>query len=790
MKVTMSNDSVNNISSIKYIRKIKLTMELYSGRVFYSAQKLKGHETYIYGDHKPGIGGDKLPGQRIEAPTSVYPPGVGSKLPPWLAFDKQALSFDAYFQESVNERREEQYRIRRCKILFYPEDDTIQVDEPRIANTGMAQGTIIKRHRIPKPKPNDHLYYTVHDFNVGTEFTAYGKTFRIVSCDHFTANFLRKLGVTLGAPEPIPDDPYSMHRKAFTESMQPRRPYERMDKLRQFLDHDRHVLRFFCFWDDTDSLYGDPREMVLNYYLADDTIEIREVMSDNSGRDAAPCFLRRQKLPRTVSPIPLPGVVTDRTLLNVSFQSQKAEHYILDSLKLGAPKENFYKDYDLRIGANINVYGRKFLICDCDEFTKEYYRVKYGIEDFTPVKPKLPEQLVTMKREIPPHNGWGTEEDSLTNCFSLIPKAHNSNFKKFMEFDRQGFESHVLRFAGKLLSGLMVDRDRQFVISYHLSDDTISIFEQHENNSGFKGGLFLDRKRVKKPDSKLFDEKPIEYYKPTDFYVGAILDLNNFLFELIEADEYTLDFMEKHKTQFKQSDCQFIMNKLKTLLNREVCDANVQYAMRQDPFDTGSFDIGQMRILINQLTGQENVITNHELGTLARHYGVIPPKPIRHEIIFGIAQQTLRRKGFEDFPSLLLACRQQDINKTGELDRLAIRRVCVVHRLPLPDDMLNSLMNCSINQNNLIPYEQFINQLNWKDFGTMEQQLSSSAASTIHAPTDYVGNIDVDWLPISQGDGPKSLGLSTKPKINRINYKQFINDLYERVVFPEKQPFQ
>lgn len=49
--------------------------------------------------------------------------------------------------------------------------------------------------------------------------------------------------------------------------MQPLRPYERMDKLRQFLDHDRHVLRFFCFWDDTESLYGDPREMILNYFL-------------------------------------------------------------------------------------------------------------------------------------------------------------------------------------------------------------------------------------------------------------------------------------------------------------------------------------------------------------------------------------------------------------------------------------------------------------------------------------------------------------------------------------------
>ncbi|TNN19592.1 EF-hand domain-containing family member C2 [Schistosoma japonicum] len=740
--------------------------------------QLKNEEAYMYGDDRPGIGGEMLPGQRIEAPTSIYPSGIGSRLPTWLAFDKQALSFDAYFQESVNERREEQYRIRKCKILFYPEDDTIQVIEPRIANTGMSQGTIIKRHRIPKPAPNNHLYYTVHDFNVGTEFTAYGKTFRIVACDPFTSNFLRKLGVKLGEPEPIPDDPYSIHRKAFAESMQPLRPYERLDKLRQFLDHDRHVLRFYCYWDDTESLYGDPREMILNYFLADDTIEIREIIPANSGRDAVPCFLRRQKLPRTVAPIPLPGVVTDRTLLNVFGHPQRGGHYVLDSLKLGAPKDDFYKDNDLTIGANINVYGRKFLIYDCDEFTKEYYRIKYGLKDFTPVKPTIQDNRIPVKREIPPYNGWGTDEDSLANCNSLIPKVQNHNFKKFMELDRQGLESHVLRFSGRLLSDRQIDHDRQFVISCYLSDDTISIYETQQKNSGFQGGLFLERSKIKKPNNKLFDNKPIEYYKPTDLYVGANLNFNTFQFELIEADEYTLNYMEKHKTLFKQADYQLILNKLKSQLNNEQYNEIIKYAMNQDPDNTGTFDFNQMKSLIDQLTNKDNTLTTHELGTLARYYSIKPSKEIQHEILLGIAQQTLRRKAFEDFSSLIAACSQQDSEKTGEIDRHAIRRICLAHHLPLPDDMLNSLMDCSINQNNLIQYEQFINQLNWRNHtntGTSFNQVQFD---------DYTGNIEIDWLPICQGDAPKSLGLlKTTTKVDRINYKQLIKDLCGEDVF-------
>ena len=35
-------------------------------------------------------------------------------------------------------------------------------------------------------------------------------------------------------------------------AMQPLRPYEKQDTLQQFLDYDRQVLRFYCYWDDTD----------------------------------------------------------------------------------------------------------------------------------------------------------------------------------------------------------------------------------------------------------------------------------------------------------------------------------------------------------------------------------------------------------------------------------------------------------------------------------------------------------------------------------------------------------
>ncbi|KAA3675459.1 uncharacterized protein DEA37_0013565, partial [Paragonimus westermani] len=58
---------------------------------FHKSHYLKQHNgvVYQYGIDKVGIGGEKLPGQKIDAPTSVYPSGIGSQLPTWLAFDKQ-----------------------------------------------------------------------------------------------------------------------------------------------------------------------------------------------------------------------------------------------------------------------------------------------------------------------------------------------------------------------------------------------------------------------------------------------------------------------------------------------------------------------------------------------------------------------------------------------------------------------------------------------------------------------------------------------------------------------------
>lgn len=74
-------------------------------------------------------------------------------------------------------------------------------------------------------------------------------------------------------------------------------PPEKKHPFAQFLKYDRQVLKFQAYWDDRTDM-GDVRKLEVCYYLADDTIEVKEAHIRNSGRDGPSVFLKRAKLQR------------------------------------------------------------------------------------------------------------------------------------------------------------------------------------------------------------------------------------------------------------------------------------------------------------------------------------------------------------------------------------------------------------------------------------------------------------------------------------------------------------
>ena len=93
--------------------------------------------------------------------------------------------FNAYFKQTVHESSSEYYRVRDVKIYYYLEDDSMSVVEPVVRNSGMPQGKLIKRQRLPKNDLGDFWHWK--DLNVGTNITIYGKVFHTYDCDKFTA---------------------------------------------------------------------------------------------------------------------------------------------------------------------------------------------------------------------------------------------------------------------------------------------------------------------------------------------------------------------------------------------------------------------------------------------------------------------------------------------------------------------------------------------------------------------------------------------------------------------------
>lgn len=193
--------------------------------------------------NRPGIGGQPLsqPPESLNNDPSVYPPHLAPKLPAWLAMDKKVLCFRGYFKETLQECYKAPYQVRRVKIYLYLEDDTIQITEPRTGNSGIPQGCLVSRQRVPRPAPRIHDFLTILDLNVNKLVQVYDRTYHITDCDLYTRQFLNRLGITVPDKVDIPPDPTAERRKNAELDRMPKRPYTKIQTFVKFLQNDRKV---------------------------------------------------------------------------------------------------------------------------------------------------------------------------------------------------------------------------------------------------------------------------------------------------------------------------------------------------------------------------------------------------------------------------------------------------------------------------------------------------------------------------------------------------------------------
>lgn len=451
--------------------------------------------------------------------------------PAWLKHDKQVLRFYGYYQESVVERADENSRYRHLAFMFFMEDGTLRISEPRVENSGITQGSFLRRHRVPRDDGKGFI--GPDDFNCGQEISIYGRTYHISGCDRFTRWFYEQNGIELNEDEELVEDrwqqKYKFQKTAEKGGIPPSKSvvdakmlvkYQTGQppsdhKLVQFVLNDRKVLRFQGFWDDH-TLYGARVYFVIHYFLVDNSMEVNEAPCRNSGRPKYPVFMKRGPLHKRNDVNAVPAM-------------------------LGADSP-IYLPEDLKVGESIDVWGRKVVLYDCDDFTRKFYLDYLGIDQFEGRIDVSEKPIKHLKLAPPPHNGIGKEEDSLISTQMLRPKAPKIDLGKMMTLSGE-----VLRFEAKMVNGEPEDECRRLVIAYYPADDEVAVFELAQRNSGHWGGKFADKRRMKNRDTG-------ENFKLEDLFVGQLVTIAAQPLLITRADEHCLQYLEERPEQFPFSD--------------------------------------------------------------------------------------------------------------------------------------------------------------------------------------------------------------------------------------------
>jgi hypothetical protein len=129
----------------------------------------------------------------------------------------------------------------------------------------------------------------------------------------------------------------------------------------------------------------------------------------------------------------------------------------------------------------------------------------------------------------------GGEQDSLGYIYKLVPDRPKPDFFKHLDNAKT-----ILRFTARFNTRVPEDLDRRFIISFFLSDDSISIYEPEQKNSGIVSGKFLEKRKYKNCD------KGGEWLTPTDMPLGGDVKINGHSFHVLSCDDYTKNYLDGH----------------------------------------------------------------------------------------------------------------------------------------------------------------------------------------------------------------------------------------------------
>uniref|UniRef100_T1J708 EF-hand domain-containing family member C2 n=1 Tax=Strigamia maritima TaxID=126957 RepID=T1J708_STRMM len=311
------------------------------------------------------------------------------------------------------------------------------------------------------------------------------------------------------------------------------------------------------------------------------------------------------------------------------------------------------------------------------------------------------------------------------NVLKLVPTKPLHNFMNFIKLDRSKDESNILRFSAELANQTLLSIGRKFVINVFLIDSKIMVYEVPQRNSGFAGGKFIGKLKIK----KAIDPNPpageisSHYYNASDFYIGAAIKLNNFEFRITDADEYCLKHMEDHPEQFPQANITYIIKKIKESTVNQASSHQLNEALvNADPERTGKLEYTIFKYILMKFI-DDGLLSEHEYITLARHYSKqLMTDLFSLETLSAVAQRELSRQGFDDFDHLLTLISHYDMSRKNTLDRKDLYRALRSYPLPLAPQLIELIVEkLEPSEENDIDYKNLVNLLNYKKFSFIQQ---------------------------------------------------------------------
>ena len=179
------------------------------------------------------------------------------------------------------ESKAENSRVRKLTIYYYLTDDTISINEDRETNSGIIQGIFLKRLKVKKEE-NSNSFYLYNDLIVGNDIYVYGKYIRLFDCDDYSREFYAIQGINQPEKIELPSDMFHdglkkkvVHKRdnSMKDYLEHKLGGGKVHSQKQFLENDRQVLKFNAKYDGLN--------YIIHYFLADDTVEIREIHQHN-----------------------------------------------------------------------------------------------------------------------------------------------------------------------------------------------------------------------------------------------------------------------------------------------------------------------------------------------------------------------------------------------------------------------------------------------------------------------------------------------------------------------------